>query len=345
MIKPMLVYKSLNPRAFKGICKETLPVFWRANKKAWVTAKLFLDWFKNCFVPEVQTYLKKKNLSNRALLIIDNAPGHPTSIKLENSDIEILFLPPNTTSLIQPLDQGLILTFKAYYTRRTFRRILEASEQPNFSGVMDCWKTYSIKECIVNIGASLKELKPSTINGCWRNIWPEAVEKSSSVPDLTDDLQEIMSIARNVGGEGFEDMSSSDIEEVINADIDELGEDNLEELLQDSESDAESEEEVEIVQKSKMTEKVLIQALEMIRESADFLFANDHNLERSIRAKREIEIAVAPYKELHKSIVNNSRQSKMTQFFSSKIVYLLLFSVNHKTSVNKSILKICFLSV
>ncbi len=211
-------------------------------------------------------------MSNKVLLIIDNAPGHPTSIKLENSDIEILFLPPNTTSLIQPLDQGLISTFKAYYTRRTFRRILEASEQPNFLGVMDCWKTYSIKECIANIDASIKELKPSTINGCWRNIWPEAVEKSSSIPDLTNDLLEIVSIARNVPGEGFEDMSSSDVEEVINADVDELGEEDLEELLQDSESESDSEEEVEIVQKPKMTEKVLIQALKITSELTDRLF-------------------------------------------------------------------------
>ena len=277
-----------------------------------------MDWFKNCFVPEVQSYLKKKNLSNRALLIIDNAPGHPTSIKLENSDIKILFLPPNTTFLIQPLDQGLISTFKAYYTRRTFLRILEASEQPDFLGVMDCWKTYSIKECIANIDASIKELKPSTINGCWRNIWPEAVEKSSSIPDLTKDLLEIVSIARNVGGEGFEDMSSSDVEEVINAEIDDLGEEDLEELLQDSESETESEEEVNIVQKSKMTEKVLTQALKLTSELTELLFANDHNLERSIKAKRELETAMAPYKEFHKSVINNSRQSKMTQFFHSK---------------------------
>jgi hypothetical protein len=64
---------------------------------------------------------------------------------------------------------------------------------------MDCWKTYSIKEFIVNIDASIKELKPSTINSCWRNMWPEAVEKSSSIPDLTNDLLEIVSMSQEKG--------------------------------------------------------------------------------------------------------------------------------------------------
>jgi hypothetical protein len=63
-------------------------------------------------------------------------------------------------------------------------------------------------------------------------------------------------------------MSSSDIEEVINADVDELGEEDLEELLQDSKS----KEEDEIVQKPKMTEKVLIQALKITSELTDRLF-------------------------------------------------------------------------
>jgi len=50
----MLVYKSFNPRAFKGIDKSKLSVYWKANSKAWVTAELFKDRFLNCFVPEAE---------------------------------------------------------------------------------------------------------------------------------------------------------------------------------------------------------------------------------------------------------------------------------------------------
>lgn len=66
--KPLLIYRSLNPRALKNVDKTTLSVFWRANKKAWMTALLFKEWFFEMFVPQVEAYMKKKNLSFKVLL-------------------------------------------------------------------------------------------------------------------------------------------------------------------------------------------------------------------------------------------------------------------------------------
>ncbi|GFU39074.1 tigger transposable element-derived protein 1 [Nephila pilipes] len=44
-IKPLLVYHSENPRAFKAykVMKEKLQVLWRANSKAWVTRQFFIE--------------------------------------------------------------------------------------------------------------------------------------------------------------------------------------------------------------------------------------------------------------------------------------------------------------
>ncbi|GFW38508.1 tigger transposable element-derived protein 1 [Trichonephila clavipes] len=80
-----------------------------ANPKAWMTTAIFTEWFNNCFVPEVEAYMKKKSLDFKVLLIVDNAASHP---QLEHSNVQLVFLPPNTTSLIQPLDQGIIATLK-----------------------------------------------------------------------------------------------------------------------------------------------------------------------------------------------------------------------------------------
>jgi hypothetical protein len=44
------------------------------------------------------------------LLFVDNATSHPKDLKLKN--IKIVFLPPNTTSIRQPLDQDIIKNFK-----------------------------------------------------------------------------------------------------------------------------------------------------------------------------------------------------------------------------------------
>ena len=119
-MKPMMLYHSLNLHALKGQNKHMLPMFWRANRKAWVMAAIFMDWFQNCFVPQVERSLTEQNLVFKVLLLVDNAPGHPGDLKVAHPNVEVIFLPPNTTSLIQPLNQEVISTFKTYYTRRTF---------------------------------------------------------------------------------------------------------------------------------------------------------------------------------------------------------------------------------
>ncbi|GFS83623.1 tigger transposable element-derived protein 1 [Trichonephila clavipes] len=87
-----------------------------ANPKAWMTTAIFTEWFNNCFVPEVEAYMKEKSLDFKVLLIVDNAASHP---QLEHPNVQLVFHPPNTTSLIQPLDQGIIATFKKYYIKTT----------------------------------------------------------------------------------------------------------------------------------------------------------------------------------------------------------------------------------
>ncbi|CAM4563309.1 unnamed protein product [Caretta caretta] len=94
LIKPDLLYRAANPRALKAKTKNLLPVFWQSNKKAWVMAALFLDWFHKCFVPEVKRYLEEKGLDFKVLLIVDNAPGHPAALQFAYNDVEVIFLPP-----------------------------------------------------------------------------------------------------------------------------------------------------------------------------------------------------------------------------------------------------------
>ena len=60
----------------------------------------------------------------KAVLLIDGFGAHQTGIDLleaediEFSNLKIHFLSVNTTSLCQPLNQGIIQTWKAYYKQR-----------------------------------------------------------------------------------------------------------------------------------------------------------------------------------------------------------------------------------
>ena len=62
----------------------------------------------------VKTYCEKHNFEKKALLLLDNAPGHTVDLDSSSTGIkvEVVFLPQNTTSLLQPMDQGAIAAFK-----------------------------------------------------------------------------------------------------------------------------------------------------------------------------------------------------------------------------------------
>ncbi|GFN91890.1 tigger transposable element-derived protein [Plakobranchus ocellatus] len=59
-------------------------------------------------------------------MIIDNCPAHPQLVDLKA--IKLIFLPPNTTSHLQPCDQGITNSFKHHYHTRVVRKYLDHIE-------------------------------------------------------------------------------------------------------------------------------------------------------------------------------------------------------------------------
>lgn len=57
------------------------------------------------------------------LLFLDNAPCHSTNLEGKFSNITLKFLPKNTTSKTQPLDSGIIASWKCKYKKRLLRHV------------------------------------------------------------------------------------------------------------------------------------------------------------------------------------------------------------------------------
>lgn len=99
-----------------------------AQQKAWIALQLFEDWFLNYFIPAIKEYYRKINTSLKILFVLRNTPGNSQHFGEIYPDNKVVFLPPNTSALIQPMDEGSIATFKAYYLWRTSAQAIEATE-------------------------------------------------------------------------------------------------------------------------------------------------------------------------------------------------------------------------
>lgn len=53
----------------------------------------------------------------KILLFMDNAGCHLVHLTDKYSNIKVVFIPPNTTAKLQPLDLGIIKTFKTHYRK------------------------------------------------------------------------------------------------------------------------------------------------------------------------------------------------------------------------------------
>ncbi|CAG8738012.1 13149_t:CDS:1, partial [Rhizophagus irregularis] len=94
-----------------------LPMTYQNNSKAWMLTTLFQEWLQ-----EFDYQVGIKHRRQRILLLFDNCTSH----KLENltlSNVEVCFLPPNTTSKLQPMDASIIMSFKKHYRRYHIRQV------------------------------------------------------------------------------------------------------------------------------------------------------------------------------------------------------------------------------
>jgi len=90
----------------------------------------------NCNYRRFWQYVKEKKGSQKVLLLINDHSAYVAAIENLNASsnsifsiIEVCFLPPNTTSLYQPYDQGIIASFKVLYRRYWTRYLLQEFEE------------------------------------------------------------------------------------------------------------------------------------------------------------------------------------------------------------------------
>ena len=168
--KMMLIGKAKRPRCFKSIDTSKLPVEYRFNKKAWMTGDLF-----SSFLQSLNEKMKREN--RHVILFMDNAPSHKPQ---DLSNIKIKFLPPKTTSVLQPLDQGIIQAFKLLYRKRQYRHILTELDRTTNTGV-EIMAHVNVLQAIMWAAEAWEEVDHMTIKKCfWKAGFPGDPRKATT---------------------------------------------------------------------------------------------------------------------------------------------------------------------
>jgi hypothetical protein len=155
-VKPLVIGKAEKPRCFRNLNVDNLPVIWRSNKKAWMTSYLFSSWLSD--------FNRQMRIQGRhVLLFLDNAPSHPKDQVYSN--VKLYFFPANTTSKLQPLDQGIIKCLKSHYRKRLLRKVIsKVDQQKDASSIA---KEINVYDACLWISQSQKCISSETVKKCF----------------------------------------------------------------------------------------------------------------------------------------------------------------------------------
>jgi hypothetical protein len=169
---PFVIGTSRSPKGFSKLVR--LPVQWRFNASAWMTAKLFEE-----FLESFNSYAK--NQGKKFALIMDNCSCHIVdTTRFQN--VELFFLPPNCTSTHQLLDQGIIQNFKVLYRCLLLQCRLEQLKQGKMTFRLQ------MDQAVFFVSRAWTAVTEITITHCFRhahfthNALVAALPPSSSSP-------------------------------------------------------------------------------------------------------------------------------------------------------------------
>lgn len=169
-VEPFVIGFSKRPRCFgKAWHPNNIRVRYEHNKSSWMTASFFQDWLK---------WFDRRMHGRRVWLLLDNASCHelPKCAHVTTwtggikgavmNNVNIAFLPANTTSHIQPLDGGIIRAFKAHYRRDHVRWHLAQLDEIDESLREE---KVNLRQAITWISKAWKtNISEQVVQNCWR---------------------------------------------------------------------------------------------------------------------------------------------------------------------------------
>ena len=313
-LQPLVIGKSQNPRAFKGIDVNQLRVRWRFNKKAWMTGLIFKEWLKNL---DLKMRLRKRKI----LLLMDNCSSHACK-DVEMNNVVVKFLPANMTSWLQPLDAGIIKNFKMHFRKLLLQHIVARID--SCASATELTKQLNVLHAVNWIARSWDSVSATTISSCsarcglqWND--PPADLSSDETYTVEGEVQDLLETANSLGmpvdlsaeeyvsaeknvpiesSDGWEDQLLEEFRQSMADEHEELPSDPN---CQDCESDEESDQEVESV-----SPQEAIQCLEKVHS-----YFTCHNADKVVAVNQLLQ-------SIESDVVKQKQQSTLDKYFKTQ---------------------------
>lgn len=159
---PWFIGKARVPRCFdsSGVQLENFPLVWRYNGQASLTGSMLMEYFR---------WFDEQMAGRPVCLLVDELSAHSTGISFLHAEFPegltnttILFLPTNTKSSCQPLDQGITRSWKTLYRGRWLTYMCD-----EYNANRNPIKSMNVLQAVRWGMAAWEDITPTTIKNSW----------------------------------------------------------------------------------------------------------------------------------------------------------------------------------
>ena len=159
-VPPLMVSTAQRSRCFGGNTGEKLVIDYDFGGKGWINTEIFTRWL--CRL-DAQI---GRNAWRRILFFVNNAPAHGRCVNRPTLDhVRVEYLPKNTTSILQPLDLGVIACVKRRYKHRHTQHAVDLAD----SGEGEKLYNVDIRLAGMWIYDIWENLQSDIIHNCWKH--------------------------------------------------------------------------------------------------------------------------------------------------------------------------------
>jgi 4-hydroxybenzoate polyprenyltransferase len=173
-LQPLVIFKgkTVQQQWFSNALNTYKEWKFTATENAWTSDETALEWLETVFLPQTTTLEPR-------LLILDGHGSHETTDFMYScfqNNVYLLFLPPHTSHVLQPLDLSVFSSLKSHYRKEVgFLNLLTDSSPIGKQNFLSCYAK-----------ARKEALSAKIIKNGWKatGLWPKSIAKPLLSPLL-----------------------------------------------------------------------------------------------------------------------------------------------------------------